>query len=101
MDSGMNIQVFDVSKLKPSDDYVIINVDITKLPASVARQRLAEVRESEMCKMLDNKKINYTIVGCRNGAAALSLNVDRLTEKHKYQAFDDSMKTVEDNAVEE
>lgn len=58
------------------DSYVLIRVDIGKMPPHAAKAYIARLRdETALCKMLDERNIRFDLVGVRdNGVSGLEID---------------------------
>lgn len=98
--NGIEVEYIDLSTFSSENGFVIIRVDIDKMPRVKAAQYIAYLRnELKLCKMLEKKHINYNIFACRsNGTNRMAVSVE-YKENDNGQVetitkFDEAMKSI-------
>jgi len=98
MNKTIDVEILDLSSLTPDDNFVLIRVDVGKMPPQRVHDYVIKVKEQfELCKKLEKKNIQYSVIGCRSdGRQAVEVSIEYKDDEpvSTTTAFDEAMEIV-------
>jgi hypothetical protein len=100
MNKTIDVEILDLSTLiqSPEDTFVLIRVDIGKMPAIHAHDYIMKIKKQfGLCEILERRNIQYSVIGCRSdGTQAVEVSIKYKDDEPvtTMTAFDEAMELV-------